>query len=165
MITTNDLAGYFARNAQNMAKFCDGLSHDESLLQPHGIEGNCLNWVVGHLVNSRNTILRLTGAPDKQWVSYRSWEALRARYGNGSLPIKADGDDVLKLSQILEGLNATQANITAHFATLSAEQANAEIDFLGRRLPLDHFILYMFGHENYHIGQFEYLRPLSGKPN
>ena len=32
----------------------DGLTHDDSLFQPQG-GGNCLNWIIGHLVKARNT--------------------------------------------------------------------------------------------------------------
>jgi hypothetical protein len=164
MITPKDIAANFARSADMIRNFTNGLNHAQSLAQP-ALDGNCLNWVVGHILNSRNTLLRLTGAADKQWQDVVPWEALRARYGNGSQPIRADGADVLQLSQLLDGLTASQTQINAVLGAISSEAASAEIEALGRKLALDHFWIYMFGHEQYHTGQLEYTRPLSGLKN
>ena len=165
MITPKDLVARYAIDLDIIRKFADGYSHEESLIQAPAVDGNCMNWLVGHLANSRNTILRMSGFADAQWQKYATWEQLRTRYGNGSLPIMTDGPDVLKLPQLLEGLAASQANFDKHIATLTAEQANVEIDAIGRMQPVDHFLVYMLGHEQFHIGQMEYVRPLSGKKN
>lgn len=165
MISPKDFAAHFGRGADTLRKFSDGLTHEDSLLQPHQIEGNCLNWIVGHLLNSRNTVLRMSGAPERQWQQVVGFEAMRARYGNGSQAIKTDGPDVLKLPQLLAGLNHTQEQINQLLGGASTEQAAVEIEALGRKMPLDNFWMYMFGHEQYHIGQLEYVRPLSGHKN
>ncbi len=165
MITPKDIVARFAVGAQIIRTFAEGYTHDESLISPVGFQGNCMNWLVGHLVNSRNTVLRLSGFPNAQWQAYAPWEELRANYGNGSKPITADGPHVLRLAQSLEGLEATQAALVAHVATMTQEHANVEIEAIGRSQPVDHFLMYMLGHEQFHIGQMEYVRPLSGKKN
>ncbi|MCW1969179.1 MAG: DinB family protein [Anaerolineae bacterium] len=165
MFTPKDFAAFYTRNTGMMQKFAADLSHEESLLTPNGIEGNCLNWIIGHLVNTRNSVLRFCGAPERQWVQYKTMEELRALYGNGSAPIGPGSTSALQLSQLLEGLAANQAALEDVLTHLPAEKANAEIEALGRKMPLDHLLLYLFGHEQYHIGQLEYVRPLSGKKN
>lgn len=37
-----------------------GLTHQDSLLQPP-VRGNCLNWVLGHILAGRNTTLEFLG--------------------------------------------------------------------------------------------------------
>ena len=165
MITTKHLASRFSADLDTMRKFADGMSHEDSLLQPQGIEGNCLNWLIGHLTNSRNSLLRMSGFAGAQWQGVVPWEQLRTRYGNGSQPITADGPDVLKLAQLFEGLAAQQTAINEHIGNMPAEKADAEIEAIGRKLPIDHFVMYMYGHEQLHIGQMEYVRPLSGRKN
>ena len=56
------------------------LTHEESLIQPHP-GGNCLNWVVGHLVCIYGEILPLLGQEPVMK------EALK-RYARGSAPIE-----------------------------------------------------------------------------
>lgn len=165
MITSKDLVAFYTRNTGTMQKFAADITQAESLMTPNGIEGNCLNWIIGHLVNTRNTVIRFCGAPERQWLTYKTMEELRALYGNGSAPLGAGSTTALQLSQLLEGLAATQAAIEEVMTPLTSEKLNAEVEALGRKMPLDHLFLYLFGHEQYHIGQLEYVRPLSGKKN
>lgn len=77
-----------------------GLSHEDSLFQPQP-EGNCLNWVVGHLVHSRLHILALLGAapsflPEKF-----------ARYAQGSTPVTSEADAV-RFEELMEAFLALQ---------------------------------------------------------
>ena len=165
MITPKDLLAFYTRNTGMMQKFAADITQAESLMTPNGIEGNCLNWIIGHLVNTRNTVIRFCGVPERQWLTYKTMEELRTLYGNGSSPIGPGSTSALHLSQLLEGLAATQTVIEEVMTQLPAEKMNAEVEALGRKMPLDHLFLYLFGHEQYHIGQLEYVRPLSGKKN
>ena len=58
MLTSQQLSDAFARNIMLLNRQAAGLSQADSLLQPP-VRGNCLNWVLGHLVDNRNTILAL----------------------------------------------------------------------------------------------------------
>ena len=71
-----------------------GLSQADSLVQLP-FRSNCLNWVLGHLVSNRRTILKLLG--DEQTID----GGLIARYEYGSEPITGDGEGVLALEQLL----------------------------------------------------------------
>ena len=61
MITTANLTEAFARNVAIIRRQAAGLTQEESLRQPP-FRGNCLNWVVGHLADYRDHILRALGA-------------------------------------------------------------------------------------------------------
>jgi uncharacterized damage-inducible protein DinB len=130
----------------------DGIGHDESLLQPPG-GGNCLNWVAGHMVATRNGILGLLGEEP-------IWDASAAEpYKRGSMPI-VDDARARPFPSILEDFDRAQERIRSGLARLADEDLAAPRgdDTLGGTLHLLHF------HEAYHIGQTAVLRRLAGKP-
>jgi len=45
---------------QTAAANLDGLTQDQSLIQPSG-GGNCANWILGHLMNVHNGVMKLAG--------------------------------------------------------------------------------------------------------
>ncbi len=55
---TDALNMLFGINYQVLKKNLDGVTHEESLIQPEG-GGNCLNWVLGHIVATRDNAIRL----------------------------------------------------------------------------------------------------------
>lgn len=61
MLTAQQLAEAYARNATIIQRQAEGLAHADSVLQLP-FRGNCFNWVLGHILESRNTILGLLGA-------------------------------------------------------------------------------------------------------
>jgi len=60
MISSKALSTAFARNVEIIKMQTEGLTHQDSLLQLP-FRGNCLNWVVGHLLTNRCNIIRLLG--------------------------------------------------------------------------------------------------------
>ncbi len=54
------LAKAFERNQRVARLQSDGLGHEDSLVQTE-FNINCFNWVVGHLVASRDDLLTLVG--------------------------------------------------------------------------------------------------------
>jgi hypothetical protein len=62
MIAPELLAELFAINYRVIRRQVDGLTHEDSLLQLP-FRGNCLNWVLGHIVATRNRALALLGEP------------------------------------------------------------------------------------------------------
>src|SRR4051794_4037563 len=61
VLTAQQLAEAHGRNVGIIKAQTAGLTHDESLLQLP-FRGNCMNWVIGHILEGRNTILDLLGA-------------------------------------------------------------------------------------------------------
>jgi uncharacterized damage-inducible protein DinB len=156
VITTTDLIQGLERNLGIIKAQTEGLSHADSLLQLP-FRGNCLNWVLGHITDNRNTMLRLLG--EESILS----EAHAARYGYGSEPVCGDGDDILTLEQLLAAMEQSQSTLAARLETITPEElAREEQSFLGTT-TLGQLIFFLFWHESYHVGQPEYLRQLAGK--
>jgi hypothetical protein len=132
----------------------DGLSHEDSLLQPP-VRGNCLNWVLGHIIAGRNTALELLGT-SPIWDDDQ-----KSRYDSGSDPIQS-GKDALPLEQLLAGLDRTQEQLASALGKLSPDGLDAVIMARGREQPLGQALAGLHWHETYHLGQLEFLRQLAG---
>jgi uncharacterized damage-inducible protein DinB len=128
-----------------------GLSHEESLIQPPQ-GGNCLNWVAGHIVATRNSVLSLIGEKP-------IWTPEEAElYKRGSAPIK-DGSRAKKFEQIVADFTRSQERVRAGLGRLTEQDlVKKEGDqTLAQRL---HFLQF---HEAYHVGQLGLLRRMAGK--
>ena len=133
----------------------EGLTHADSLLQPP-FRGNCLNWVLGHIVAGRSQAhALLTGSP--LWPRDEA-----ARYETGSQPITTT-EQALSLDRLLADLERSQQAITAAVERLSREDLAATVVFRGDQQPLGQALAGLHWHETYHTGQLELLRQLAGK--
>ena len=136
----------------------DGLTQADSLIQPQPA-GNCLNWVVGHLVCVYQHVLPML----EQWPVLKT-SALQ-RYDRCSIPIK-DAADALDLSELLSAWDESSARVDAGLASLRAETLNAPAPFSPTGDPnetvrsLLNTILF---HQAYHAGQTGILRRIAGK--
>lgn len=132
----------------------DGLSQDESLLQlPRN--GNCLNWVLGHIAVHRDKVLPLLGLElvlDEAAVEL-------CRYG--SEPIR-ENSEALPLEKLLEVLDQIQERMAAGLGQVSLDELAALHDE-ERGHRVGDRIEFLLWHEAYHVGQLEYLRQLAGK--
>ena len=129
-----------------------GLSHADSMLQLP-FRGNCLNWVLGHMLVYRGALLKLMDAEPL-------WDAQRARpYVYGSEAMKAD-DDAVPLETILADLRRSQQRLAEALAALTEAQLCADTCDHGDSLR--ECLLELVWHDGYHAGQTEYLRQLTG---
>ncbi|MFK7805659.1 MAG: DinB family protein [Anaerolineae bacterium] len=146
--------GLYETNHWVVTRQADGLSHEDSLLQLP-FRGNCFNWIIGHILVSRESALNLLGLPGN-WT-----EEITARYKFDSEPVtSADDPDILTFEQLLADYEKTQKLIEDGFAEISDLQL-AEKDENGRSVA--ERLLFIAWHEGYHVGQTEYLRQLAGK--
>lgn len=137
----------------------EGLSHEQSMITPP-FRANRMNWVVGHIVEHRDWMLRaldettLMSANDV--MTYR----------RGSEEMQADSD-VLELVTLIALLKRSKD-------TLIATLSQADEDFLQEK-PQTGILLEshkdktrfqrlqgLLWHETYHTGQLELLRQLAG---
>ncbi len=128
-----------------------GLNHEDSLRAPHP-GGNCLNWVLGHIVATRNQVMALVGEPPV-------WSAEEAApYIRGSAPLTA-GSPARPFEEIIAALGRSQERILARLARMSEADlaAPAQKATVGSKLATLQF------HEAYHAGQVGLLRRLVGK--
>lgn len=129
-----------------------GITHAQSLVQP--AHGNCLNWVGGHVVASRNGLARLVGADP-------IWEQGRVdRYKRGSAAITGAADDVVPFEEIVADYNRAQAPLLEALRALTPDDLARQVS--DKTLGLD--IQFLLFHETYHVGQLGLLRRLVGLP-
>ncbi|MBN8595728.1 MAG: DinB family protein [Anaerolineae bacterium] len=146
------------RNYRILLRQCDGLTHAESLLQPP-FRGNCLNWVLGHLTQSRERLLKLFELPTR-WTDDEV-----ERYQRDSPPVLEDGPTVISLGRMLQDFEAAHQHLHTRLETtdtVELGQPGKEI-IKGGQMTKGEWVAFLLWHETYHIGQLEYLRQLAGK--
>src|SRR5215217_5719997 len=97
MIGPEQLADAFALNLRVIKRQTAGLTNEDSLLQPP-VRGNCMNWLLGHIAESRAAVLQELGA--EPLVE----RAALARYARNEEPVTAHGEGVLTLEELLDTL-------------------------------------------------------------
>ena len=131
----------------------EGISHEQSMLQPE--RGNCLNWVVGHILASRNSILELLGEMPVMAKSAAE------RYKRGSQPI-TDAADAVAFGDLLADLAKSQALLAAKLESLGDDALDSHPSPDDKKTLADSLAFLQF-HEAYHTGQLGVLRRLAGK--
>lgn len=136
-----------------------GVTQEESLRQPQPA-GNCINWVGGHLVSSRQGLLASLGVAPT-WT-----QAERDYYKRGSAPVTGAAGTIA-WERIAADMDASQEALLGVIANLDTERLLSalppegnpfQVDSLGENIAIFHF------HESYHVGQLGVLRRLVGKP-
>jgi len=157
MISPATLSEAFNRNVEIIKMQTAGLSQEDSLIQLP-FRGNCMNWLVGHILTNRFNVLKLLGAE-------QAAEAERvARYVRDSAPIKLDGADVLQLEKLLVTLEEAQVQIAGLLAEITPEALERQVAFYGRRsMSVAEWLMFFYFHDTYHTGQTEILRQATGK--
>jgi uncharacterized damage-inducible protein DinB len=157
-MTGSDLANMYEFSYGVIRRNADGVSQEESLIDPQPA-GNSLNWVLGHILAARNTVLSLTGcAPvlDPEDAAY---------YQRGSDPNA--GGKVLDLGTLRGLLEDSHQQLIPALTALSDETLASPLPEKHRRSPLTGTIgdalARLCFHEGYHAGQLGLLRRIVGK--
>jgi hypothetical protein len=141
----------FAHSA--LERNLDGVDEGECLASPE-TGGNCINWIVGHLLLSRDGVHALLGL-DPAWSPSMGSSDPYRRGATEFLTERA-----VPLSELRLALGRSQAAVIAALDQISpgrlAEQAT-ETMTVGERLAFLGF------HESYHVGQTGLLRRVLGK--
>jgi len=156
VINKNDLANLLLVEQDLMLKQVDGLSHADSLLQPQP-GGNCLNWVMGHLVGNLADILQFLGAEPPADLPNLE------HYGFGSQPVLGDGPGVLELNLLVDTYLRLNALVTERLAKMEDAEFDEEIEFFQGKSRRGYVVFFFFYHHSYHLGQLEQLRNLAGR--
>jgi len=149
------LAEPFKRNNNVLDRQVVGLTHADSLRQPEP-RGNCLNYVIGHILVGRDNVLEMLGA--ERLLS----EDEKERYDTDAAPITVVEDGVIAFERLLVFMRESSRLIEEALSALTAEELAGEAKFGKRNGPLGHWIEFLGWHDTYHIGQTEYLRQLAG---
>lgn len=152
----NTLAFHFRVGAFVFQRNLHGLTHNESM-QPPKPAGNTLNWVVGHVVRTRNQALMILGKPPLFPES--DFDAYNAAKPNAGRILSLD-DLQDRYTQLGEKLADTLQNCSA-----AALEAPAPFSPTGNPDETVGTLLASIAfHEAYHLGQTGFLRRLLGKP-
>jgi uncharacterized damage-inducible protein DinB len=149
------LENVYNRNLMVIKRQIDGLTHEDSLIQPP-FRGNCLNFVLGHMAASRQTVLKELG------VSQLMSEEQIKRYTMDADPVTGEGSDVMTLDEIMEVMDRSQEALSESLLKLTSEDLTKEIGEGKQKTTLGGRIEFLSWHEAYHTGQTEYLRQLAG---
>lgn len=152
-----DILGLFRTNYHVITKQLEDLTHEDSLLQLP-FRGNCMNWVLGHILVYREGLLKERMGITGEWT-----EDEVARYQYDSEPIvSADDPAILHLDRLLADIERTQKQLEDGLAELSEAQLAVIVNEESQRTA-QYSLLFSAWHEGYHVGQLEYLRQLAGK--
>ena len=136
-----------------------GLTQEDSLVQPRP-DGNCLNFVVGHLVNVYDKILPLLGQEPVMGDAV-------ARYERGSPPIVGPAE-AMELDELLAAFDTQTDRFQAGLATLTPEALERPMPGPDSGGELTETLRSLLGtilfHQAYHAGQTGLLRRIAGKP-
>jgi hypothetical protein len=150
-ITLNTFHHNAARNLDYLRQSLDGLTHADALVQPP-VTGNCILWIVGHVVCYRNyalTTLNLPLALD---------EAAANRFARDSAPVLADEPALARLEALSAAFEASQTALLDGIAVMPAADLEHSVTMGRFTMPRAELILNYLRHEAYHIGQLEWLR-------
>jgi uncharacterized damage-inducible protein DinB len=151
---TDALNMLFGINYQVLKKNLDGVTHEESLIQPEG-GGNCLNWVLGHIVATRDNAIQLLNQ-EPVWGS-----ELSGVYQRGSDPLR-DGSKAQPLERIVADLDRSQDRLVAGLATVSEPRLSAPSPDTSIAETVGELLFVLQFHEAYHAGQTGLLRRMAG---
>ncbi|MEO7102258.1 MAG: DinB family protein [Gemmatimonadaceae bacterium] len=136
----------------------EGITQAESLIQPQAA-GNCMNWVVGHLLAVYHHVLPLVG--QKPVLP----ESQLSRYDRGSAPIK-DMSGALDINEMLSVWDETCKRIDTGLASLTTAQLDAPAPVSPMNNPnetIGSLLAFFCWHQAYHVGQTGVLRRVAGK--
>ena len=159
-MTGSDLAGMFEFSFKAIHRNLNDLAHKDTVYIPEP-DGNCINWVLGHIISARGMMLLLTGAG----TSLLS-EAEAAVFQRGSVAMKS-GENAVDLDKLKTALDESQKLLIPAIQVLTDETLAKEVPEKFQRPPLTGTIGQALAtlnyHEAYHNGQIGLLRRLAGK--
>lgn len=156
MIRIEDFAKMLEGEHEIMRQQTADLNQADSLLQPQP-GGNCLNWVMGHLVVNLFEILEILEGELPEDLPDLT------RYRIGSEPIQGEGDGVLSLQELIESYTELNNAVLNRLGGMSEADFEQEVDFWQGKKQRGYVAFFYFFHHTYHLGQLEYLRNLAGK--
>ena len=119
------------------------ISHTESLVTPPG-GGNSLNWVVGHIIVSRDDIRELIGLDKLCGDEMKMYE-------RDTEPVSPD--KLIDLGKLLEMYNDGQNILEEKLKSTDLREENEKY----------RMVTFLAFHESYHVGQTGILRRIIGK--
>lgn len=133
-----------------------GLSQSDTLIQPQP-GGNCMNWVLGHLLDNLILILESLGGTSPIEI-----QSLK-RYERGSEPVRGQAEDILDIAYLLHGLETVHRAVQEKLDLMTEADFAREVPHWDSTAPLGWRVFFLEFHHTYHVGQLELLRNLAGR--
>ena len=156
MINKDEFIKMLAFEADVLLRQTANLTQADSLLQPQP-GGNCLNWVLGHLVVNLSDILTTLGGTLPADLPNL------AHYGYGSEPVLGDDAGVLDLSVMLDTYAKLTQTVKDRLEQMDTADFDEEIEAWQGTQRRGYMAFFYFFHHSYHLGQLEQLRNLAGR--
>lgn len=154
---SRDLVSMFKINHSALHANIDDVSVAESLIRPD--KGcNSLNWVLGHIMLSRDVILEALGLK-KILTQAESYPYRRGSDPNETPPATS-------FNRLVEAFDESQRQLIARLWQLSPDELQATEPSIegGEAQPaLGDYLRFLNFHETYHVGQTGVLRRMIGK--
>lgn len=154
MITGESLHWNFERNASYVHTLLAGLEHADSLVQPP-VNGNCINWILGHIVCYRNYTMTVCGLEPVVTAEVAD------RYARDSAPVTGAGTDIADFAQLLAAYNQSHNQLLTYLKSVDEATLCEVISAAGFTMGRGELLTSFMRHESYHAGQFELLRALA----
>ena len=140
----------YAFHTMLIHRFVVGITHEESVLQLP-FEHNCMNWILGHIVNNRSHALETVGAT-------HDWQdEVRALYHTETPPIKPESKSV-QFETLVEYLDESVELLKAALESMSDERLQeTHSNYRGEKTRYAHLTGFHW-HESFHLGQLEILK-------
>ncbi|MFP3834106.1 hypothetical protein [Chryseobacterium sp. SIMBA_028] len=123
----------------------EGITHEESMIFPND-EANCMNWILGHLIYIRNSLLNILGE-ESIWDSEKF-----SCYNRGEIAWDRK-TEFINFDELKSYLQQSQDKLEAKLNILESFKEENVKDISTLCL-----------HEIYHGGQLGYLRRILGRP-
>lgn len=153
MKTQQSIANQFGLVHRMIEVNVEGMTAEQSIAQP-APGGNCANWIVGHLTNVQNNVMRLIGeAPvwESDQLAHAGWE-----------PITGKGQ-AIAWETMSDRLLGSRDRCVAAISRLSDQQMEEQVPhpFGGTTSRAELLSLLAF-HQAYHSGQLGIARRIAG---
>lgn len=152
--TAPELAQSFSFTTRMITNFIDGITDEAACVSP-SLPANSLNWVVGHIVVSRQRATRALGLDDFLPAD------TTARYATGSPPVTPESEDAVPLSTLRGYLLTAEEMLSSSLAQADEEKLATVIETRFGPRPVGQHLDGLHWHETYHIGQLEILREVA----
>lgn len=153
MSQTRLLSRLFEMNYEALFRNLDGITHEDSLVQPMPA-GNTINWILGHILATRNRLHPLLGLEE-------AWSPELAQRYTGLDAMGWTPSVAVDLRTIESEMARSQQQVMAAFDDMASRTLATRANdgrTLAEVLGFFHF------HEAYHTGQIALVRRIVGRP-
>ncbi|QEL17289.1 DinB family protein [Limnoglobus roseus] len=144
----------------HITKACADIPEEQMREQPHGV--NPPVWILGHIITTTNTVLKVIGQPTVGPAEYRDWFGPNTKLDAMPAELPSKSQLLGHLSELSERILVEVSNLTEDDLT----KPNT-LGFRPEQLPTmrDVFEVLLFTHPMLHVGQLSTWRRLQGLPS